>query len=118
MASVIDYNNRYYVRFKEAYANVVAGLPDEFNGVYSADVLDNAMDTYRRNRDFGIICTVGIYILSIIDTYVIATLKNWDVSSNLSNVMVEPKLFNEALAEDFNVSPPPGGVGLSLKVTF
>lgn len=114
MASVIDYNNRYYMRFRDAYTNVVNGQPDEFGGQYSAEVLKNARDGYRRDRDFGIICTGAIYLLSIIDTYVIATLKNWDVSPDLG-VTIEPTLFNERLGK---AQPLPNGAGLSLKLRF
>ncbi len=112
MGSVIDYNNRYYTRFKRAYDAVAAGEPDEFGGRYSLDVLKNSRDLYRRNRDFGIICTAAIYLLSVIDTYVIATLKNWDVSPDLG-VTVEPTFFNDRLGYTQSV---PSGAGLSLKL--
>ncbi len=115
MGSVIDYNNRYYNRFKTAYEIVADGDPetiDEFGGRFSESVLQNARDAYRRNRDFGIIATVGIYILSIVDTYVLATLKNWDVSPDLA---ISPTLFNES----YGSSPMlPTGAGLSLRVSF
>ncbi len=116
MGSVIDYNNRYYQRFKTAYDLVADDNPDtvdEFGGRFSEDVLQNARDAYRRNRDFGIIATVGIYILSIIDTYVISTLKNWDISPDLT---ITPTLFN---GEIYGASPSlPTGAGLSLNIRF
>ncbi len=117
-ASVIDFNNRYYERFKTAYNIVTDGDPttvDEFGGRYSADVLKNARDGYRRNRDFGIICTAAIYLLSVIDTYVIATLKNWDVSPDLS-VMVTPTVFNQTITSP--ALSMPTGAGLSLRLSF
>ncbi|MFI3288180.1 MAG: DUF5683 domain-containing protein [Rikenellaceae bacterium] len=115
MGCVIDYNNRYYQRFKTAYNLVADGddtTIDEFNGRFSSDVLKNARDSYRRNRDFGIIAMAGVYLLSVIDTYVIATLKNWDVSPDLA---ITPTLFNEQLGYTSSV---PSGVGLSLQVKF
>ncbi len=115
MGSVIDYNNRYYERFKTAYILLEDGNPDtvdEFGGRFSADVLKNARDSYRRNRDFGIIVMAGIYILSIIDTYVTATLKNWDVSPDLS---VVPVLFDEQIGSSGSL---PTGAGLSMQIRF
>lgn len=114
VGTVIDYNNRSYMRYKRAWEQVVAGVPDEFNGRYDATTLKNATDAYRRDRDFGIICMAGIYILSIVDTYVIATLKNWDVTPDLS-VTVTPTLFEEHLGQN---SAVPSGAGLSLKLKF
>ncbi len=117
-AAVIDYNNRYYQRFKTAYELVVDNDPDtvdEFGGIYSATVLKNARDAYRRNRDFGIICTAAVYLLSVIDTYVIATLKNWDISEDLS-VVVEPKVFSTPNSPQQFLNP--SGAGMSLRVRF
>lgn len=114
IGTVIDYNNRSYVRYKRAWTQVVAGEPDEFKGRYDATTLKNATDAYRRDRDLGIICLAGAYILSIVDTYVIATLKNWDVTPDLS-VTVTPTLFEEHLGQN---SAIPSGAGLSLKVKF
>ncbi|MEG0602128.1 MAG: DUF5683 domain-containing protein [Mucinivorans sp.] len=117
VGTVIDYNNRSYQRYKRAYEIVSDGDPttvDEFNGRYSADILKNAKDSYRRNRDLGIIGMAGIYLLSVIDTYVIAMLKNWDITPELS-VTVAPKVFDERLGE---TSLSPSGAGLALRVKF
>ncbi len=115
MGSVIDYNNRYYQRFKTAYDLLTDGDPDtvdEFGGRFSEKVLQNARNAYRRNRDFGIIAMSAVYLLSVIDTYVLATLKNWDVSSDLS---ITPVLFDQQLG---HTSSMPSGAGLSLNVKF
>lgn len=116
MASVVDYNNRYYVRFQRAYDISQGPNPksDEFGGLYSSEVLANSRDAYRRDRDFGIIAMAAIYLLSVIDTYVTATLKNWDVSPDLS-LRVEPTLFTQHIGA---ADAMPAGAGLSLKLTF
>lgn len=116
MASVIDYNNRYYTRFKRAYDISQGPDPksDEFGGRYTAEVLRNSRDAYRRDRDFGIIAVAAIYLLSVLDTYVSATLKNWDVSPDLS-LRIEPTLFSEHLGYSQTL---PSAAGLSLKLTF
>lgn len=46
--------------------------------------LKNRKDYYRRYRDLSIIITVGVYALSIIDTYVDAQLFDFDISPDLS----------------------------------
>lgn len=118
LATVVDYNARNFDRYNSAYLAVADGDPntrDEFNGRYSAEVLKNAKDGYRRNRDFGIICLVGAYALSIIDTFVIASLKNWDVSSDLS-IRVEPTMFEEQIYR--GSTPRPQAAGMSLKIMF
>ncbi len=119
IATVIDYNNRSYIRYKNAYNNLTDGNPatvDEFNGRYSADALSSVRDSYRRDRDFGILCMAGAYLLSVIDTYVIASLKNWDVSPELG-VRLEPTVFNTnpVLAQSTGVG---NGAGLALKISF
>lgn len=117
LGAVVDYNNRNFVRYKTAYNLVADGddnTKDEFNGRYSADLLKNVKDSYRRDRDFGIIALAAVYLLSVVDTYVIATLKNWDVTPNL-DVRVEPVLFDEKLGQNQTV---PSGAGVGLKVKF
>lgn len=118
LATVVDYNARSYQRYNDAYRALTDDDPmtkDEFNGRYSAEVLKNAKDGYLRNRDFGIICMVGAYLLSVIDTYVIATLKNWDVSPDLS-LKVAPTLFEEQVYR--GSLPKPMGAGMSLQIRF
>lgn len=70
-ATVVDYNNRYYQRYRDAYDALTDGDPstqDEFHGRYTEDQLSNARDAYRRDRDLGIILMAGVYALNIIDT--------------------------------------------------
>lgn len=117
LGTVIDYNNRSYERYRIAYNNLMDGDPttiDEFNGRYSELQLKNARDSYHRNRDFGIIAIVAAYALSIIDTHVIATLKNWDVTPDLS-IRVEPTIIDNSI---HRASSVPQGAGLSLKIRF
>lgn len=117
LATVIDYNNRSYQRYNKAFNDLTDTDPttvDEFNGRYSPEMLQNARNQYRRNRDLGIIAIVGAYILSIIDTHVIATLKNWDISPDLSMV-IEPTIINNSTPK---LSSVPQGAGLSLKIKF
>lgn len=117
LATVIDYNSRNYNRYAKAYNSLTDKDPttiDEFNGRYTPEMLQNVRNQYRRNRDFGIICMVGAYILSIVDTHVIATLKNWDISPDLS-MTIEPTLIDNSM---HRASSVPSGGGLALKIKF
>ena len=120
LATVIDYNNRNYQRYKTAYNALTDGNPstvDEFNGRYSADLLSRVRSAYRRDRDLAIIGMAAAYLLSVIDTYVIASLKNWDVDENLS-VRVEPTMIDTRF-DGRPVSPSQGSsYGLALKIRF
>lgn len=120
LATVIDYNNRNYQRYKTAYDALTDGNPstvDEFNGRYSPELLARVRSAYRRDRDLAIIGMAAAYLLSVVDTYVIASLKNWDVDENLS-VRVEPTMIDTR----FNgrpMSPSQGNsYGLAVKLRF
>lgn len=120
LATVIDYNNRNYHRYKTAYDALTDGNPstvDEFNGRYSPELLARVRSAYRRDRDLAIIGMAAAYLLSIVDTYVIASLKNWDVDEDLS-VRVEPTMIDTR----FNgrpMSPSQGNLyGLAVKLRF
>ena len=94
MVYVIDWNNRGYKRFKNAYSLLTDyeknpdkypnGSADEFGGRYSATFLKNLRDSYRRNRDLSILLTAAVYIFQAVDAHVDAHLKDFDVSDNLS----------------------------------
>ncbi len=120
LATVIDYNNRNYQRYKAAYNALTDDNPstvDEFNGRYSPELLARVRSAYRRDRDLAIIGMAAAYLLSVVDTYVIASLKNWDVDEDLS-VRIEPTMIDTR----FNgrpMSPSQGNqYGLSVKLRF
>lgn len=120
LATVIDYNNRNYQRYKAAYNALTDGNPstvDEFNGRYSPEMLSRVRSSYRRDRDLAIIGMAAAYLLSVVDTYVIASLKNWDVDENLS-VRVEPTQIDTRF-NGRSYSPSQGTqYGLALKLRF
>ncbi len=101
---VLDWNNRGYKRFKEAYllaydyensddpdTEYPDGSLDEFGGRYSSSYLKDIRDSYRRNRDMSIIFLAGLYIFQIIDAHVDAHLQDFDVSDDLA-MSIEPTL--------------------------
>lgn len=122
LATVIDYNNRSYVRFNNAYKAATDNDPttiDEFDGRYTTEMLKNVKNSYRRTRDLAIIGTVAVYIISIIDTHVTATLKNWDMSDDLS-IRVEPSVIDNSWIGDTKIygGYQPAAVGMTLKLAF
>ncbi len=95
MVYVIDWNNRGYKRFKNAYSllsdfeknpdKYPGGVSkDEFGGRYSSSFLKNLRDSYRRNRDLSILLTAAVYVFQAVDAHVDAHLKDFDVSDDLT----------------------------------
>lgn len=88
-AIVFNFNNNYYksiladVQYR--LANNHAIPPDSPYDYIAADpqgtqYLTTAKDYYRRNRDFMILITVGVYAINIVEAYVDSMLKNrWDI---------------------------------------
>lgn len=113
---VIDWNNRGYKRYRNAYNAVADGDPttvDEFRGHYSADQLRSIKNSYRRNRDFSIILTGLFYVLNIVDANVDATMKKFDISDDLS-LKIEPSMIEtQSIRASTNRN-----YGMSLKVNF
>ncbi|MFI3281080.1 MAG: DUF5683 domain-containing protein [Rikenellaceae bacterium] len=115
---VYDWNNRGYQRFKTAYTlrldfdNNPENYPngtsiDEFNGAYSASLLQSYRDSYRRNRDFAIILTGAAYLLQVLDAHVDAHLKNFDITDDLT-LNIEPTIDYSYMASSYSNSPSYG----------
>ncbi len=124
MIYVVDWNNRGYKRFKNAY-NILKdyeanpddypnGSTDEFGGRYSASYMKSLRDSYRRNRDLSIIMMAGLYALQLIDAHVDAHFKDYDISDDLS-MDIEPAI-------GYTYSPVKGGetatFGFNLALKF
>ncbi len=82
----INFNNTNYKTFKTAYlyrTDLDSTTNDAFPN-YTNDDLIVRKDYYRRNRDFCYILGGVVYVLNIIDAYVDAHLKDFDVSDDLT----------------------------------
>jgi hypothetical protein len=113
---LIDFNNRQYNRFREAYEILNDGDPDtvdEFNGRHTEANLKYYRDSYRRSRDYAVLFTVLVYVLNIVDANVFAHLKDFDVSDNLS-MRINPALLNA----DAAASGRQPAIGMQLQFTF
>ncbi len=121
---VYDWNNRGYQRFKTAYTlrldydnnpdDYPNGSIDEFSGSYSASYLQSLRDSYRRNRDFAIILTAGVYLLQILDAHVDAHLKDFDITDDLT-LNVEPTIDYSNMISGYSESAT---YGLNLNFRF
>ncbi|WP_163709087.1 DUF5683 domain-containing protein [Mangrovibacterium lignilyticum] len=97
----INWNNDYYVLYKQAYSDIVDDDPNTnsfkdlaIEGNWDWDNasqvtqfttrLNNAKNAARRNRDFMIILTAAFYALNIIDATVDAHFFDFDIGDDLT----------------------------------
>ena len=98
----MNWNQRYYNGYANAYRDLVEDNPSKsyldyvppgYNVEQNRSFLESALkrkkDFYRRNRDLTIIGMVGVYLVSIVDAYVDASLSNFDISPDVV-MSVEP----------------------------
>ncbi|WP_158797622.1 DUF5683 domain-containing protein [Pedobacter sp. L105] len=74
------------------------GTPKPGNGLgsqYSTDNLITAKEVYRRNREVVIISIFGVYAVNVIDAYVDARLKYFDVGDNLA-IKISPSVISQS----------------------
>lgn len=84
----INYNQQQYQRHGVAYQCALGLLPDcvldpEFAS-FDAQGIRTRRDKFRRDRDYGVILMLGWHGLHVIEAYVDAHLKGFDVSEDLS----------------------------------
>lgn len=83
-------NDKQYNRYRDAYKNRLAGLPDEFTNnttgeeLLTNDALIDAQKFYSKNKEISLLVTIGLYVLNIIDANVDAHLMQYNVSEDLS----------------------------------
>jgi len=59
----------------------------------SENQLKYLRDLYRRNTEISVIITAGIYALNILDAYVSAHLRSFDISDDLSFSLGLPNIY-------------------------
>lgn len=112
----ITWNNGYYRDYLEAYQHIMDDNPDnditwhnmlpygqtaETTDIpWFTGVLQKRKDHYRYYRDLSIICTVGVYLIAIIDAYVDAQLFDFDMSPDLS-MRVTPAVIKQERVQGF-----------------
>lgn len=107
----IVWNQKQYKRYKTAFDAELNGQPHEFSGITGVDLktaLGNTQDARRRQRDYAIAITAGIYLLNIIDAVVDAHLYDGRKDPDLA---ISPVLLE-------NYAHQQGMAGLSLRYRF
>ncbi|MBK8746938.1 MAG: hypothetical protein IPM04_03500 [Saprospiraceae bacterium] len=85
-------NSRNYREFRDAYLLEVQGLPNKYSGANIAS-LKQYRDDYRKNMELSYIAMVGIYGLNVLDAFVSAHLKSFDISEDIG-MIIKPKFEN------------------------
>lgn len=86
LAYFVDFNNSNYRKWRRAWLARVDGNPNTIDGfpLHSTDVLERAMNYYRRNLEITYMLAAGLYLLNILDASVDAHLMDFDVGERLS----------------------------------
>jgi hypothetical protein len=115
LAYYVNFNSGEYNKFRAAYIARVDGNPNTVDDFpfHSTDVLQRAMNVYRRNLEVTYLLAAALYLLNILDANVDAHLMDFDVGETLSMGMRSiPTMANTGYG--FPVSPP----GLTLRINF
>jgi hypothetical protein len=113
----INFNSTEYNRFNTAYASRMAFRtdttqfaiqPGEFRD-FSDNELRVTRDSYRRDLEFSIIVSTAVYALNIVDAYVDAHLRQFDLNEDIS-LSVHPLLYS------YNYSQFAGGIKLNFTI--
>lgn len=118
-AYAINFNHQNYKEFQKAYRLRTDGdttTRDKFHPetggavIASDDVLRRSREFYRRNRTLSYIATGILYVANILDAYVFAHLKEFDISDDLSMRVNPPNFANIANRNHVTM-----GISLKLK---
>ena len=124
-AYALTWNGQMYKDYSQAYQDIMSNNPNNNSYMdflppgtnvndrleYWQEIFRKRKDLYRRQRDLSIFAFIGVYLLSVIDTYVDAELSDFDISKDLS-MKWEPTVFNDAFRNR------PQGVGLQCCIKF
>lgn len=94
--SYIDNNNNYKIFLKELRDRQANGgkavIGSEYYTVQTAGIT-TAKDTYRRNREVVIFSLIGLYGVQVVEAYVDARLKYFDIGDDLA-FSIKPSIVN------------------------
>lgn len=98
-AYAMRWNNMMYKDYSQAYLDIMDDDPntqsynqflhlgnkvDESNLEYYKNTFKKRKDRYRKWRDLSLFSMIGVYLLSVVDAYVDASLSEFDISKDLS----------------------------------
>ncbi|MCS7018660.1 MAG: DUF5683 domain-containing protein [Cytophagales bacterium] len=88
LAITLNFNQRNYTGFRDAYQYRLDKnpftTPDERFNVGNDEGIRSQRDRFRRERDYTIILSIGLYLLQIAEAATTAHLKTFDVSDQLT----------------------------------
>lgn len=108
-AYALRWNNMMYKDYSQAYMDLMDDDPntqsynkflylgnqiDSSNKEYYQKLFKNRKDRYRKWRDMSVFAMVGVYLISVVDAYVDASLSEFDISKDLS-MKVSPAVIKE-----------------------
>ncbi|SOD18530.1 DUF5683 domain-containing protein [Pedobacter xixiisoli] len=114
--SYLDNNRNYKLFLQELqYRQLNNNNPDPNNGLgqYDTNGLTVAKNIYKRNREVVIISLLGLYGLNVLDAYVTARLKFFNVDDTLS-LKLSPTIINSNTMYGFSNAAP--ALKLTLKL--
>ena len=88
LAYYYNNNKKEFDIYKDLYKRHIKKDPT-VTGIYNFEVIKNAKEYYRKNRDLCVIGLAGLYIFNIIDASAYAHLFDYDISDDLS-LKIEP----------------------------
>ncbi len=127
-AYVINWNNRHYQIYKNAYRDIIDNDPKTNSYIdilpegYTLENFPGGMQTYkarlktqqnqfRQDRDLSIILSVVYYGLVLLDAYVDAELYDFDISPNLVFDVAPTQIRND-------INPKASALGLQCSIHF
>jgi hypothetical protein len=90
------FNQKQYIRYRNMYIEAVDGT---YTGSLTTDDIQWYRNSYRRYRDYSVISTALIYILSVVDANVFANFNNFDISDDIS-ASVHPAVISPSSASN------------------
>jgi hypothetical protein len=92
-------NNAQYKKFREAYIMRIDNNPntvDEYVNLYQTNDLNTLQNTYRQYLEYSVVFTTVGYALNILDAYVAANLRTFDINDDIS-LHTKPTFENQQL---------------------
>lgn len=83
----IIFNNNQYQKYRRAYIDRIDNDPttvDKYVGIYQNEDLNSLQSEYRQYLEYSVVFTFVGYALNVLDAYVGANLKSFDMSDDLS----------------------------------
>lgn len=122
----ISWNGKMYNDYRKAYLDITDNNPNttsylnfltpdqrqSFDQTWLTSALKSKVSSFRRYRDLSVICTIGLYALSMVDAFVDAQLADFDVSPDLS-MKIAPAILNNHTQGNTSAS-----LGMKLKFNF